>query len=94
MAYDESGQITTQSFLDYAIPSAGHSPTITAIQVEVASDSGPFGAKGVGEPPLIPCMPAIANAIADAVGFRPTSVPILPQDILAGIAALKSNGKH
>ncbi len=94
MDYDETGQITTQSFLDYAIPSAGHAPTIQAIQVEVASDWGPFGAKGVGEPPLIPCMPAIANAIADAVGIRPTSVPILPMDILAGIAALETNGKH
>ncbi len=94
MAYDETGQITTQSFLDYALPSAGHAPDIKAILVEVASDWGPFGAKGVGEPPLIPCMPVIANAISDAVGFRPTAVPILPQDILAGVAAQATNGSH
>jgi CO/xanthine dehydrogenase Mo-binding subunit len=85
MAYDESGQITTQSFLDYAIPSAGHAPNIEAIQVQVASQYGPYGAKGVGEPPLIPCMPAIANAIYDAVGARLTEVPILPEAIVAGM---------
>lgn len=91
MAYDESGQITTQSFLDYAIPSAGHAPNIEAIQVEVLSDYGPYGAKGVGEPPLIPCMPAIANAIKDAIGSRLTEVPITSEAI---IASLNGNGKH
>ena len=92
MGYDEKGQITTQSFLDYAIPSAGHAPNITAILVEVASQYGPFGAKGVGEPPLIPCMPTIANAIADAVGVRPTEVPILPEAIVGGLQG--SNGSN
>jgi CO/xanthine dehydrogenase Mo-binding subunit len=85
IGYDETGQITTQSFLDYAIPSSGHAPTITPILVQVASQYGPFGAKGVGEPPLIPCLPTIANAIADATGTRPTEVPILPQAIVAGL---------
>jgi len=89
MAYDETGQITTQSFLDYALPSSEHAPNIEAIQVHVASEYGPYGAKGVGEPPLIPCMPAIANAIYDAVGTRSTEVPMLPQMIVAGM-----NGKH
>ncbi len=46
MAYDETGQITTQSFLDYAIPSAGHAPNIEAIQVEVASDYGSVRREG------------------------------------------------
>lgn len=91
MAYDESGQITTQSFLDYALPSAGHAPNIEAIQVEVASDFGPYGAKGVGEPPLIPCMPAIANAIKDAIGSRLTEVPFTSEAV---IASLNGNGKH
>ncbi|MCC7367617.1 MAG: xanthine dehydrogenase family protein molybdopterin-binding subunit [Chloroflexi bacterium] len=85
MAYDESGQITTQSFLDYALPSAGHAPNIEAIQVEVASDFGPYGAKGVGEPPLIPCMPAIANAIKDAIGARITEVPITSEAVIAAM---------
>jgi len=92
MAYDETGQITTQSFQDYALPAAMHVPNIEAIQVEVASQYGPYGAKGVGEPPLIPCMPAIANAIHDAVGVRPTEVPILPPAIIAGMNGM--NGKN
>jgi len=98
MAYDETGQITTQSFLDYALPAAMHTPNIEAIQVEVASDYGPYGAKGVGEPPLIPCMPAIANAIKDAIGVRPTEVPILPQNIIAILSGKNgtngTNGTH
>jgi len=94
MAYDETGQITTQSFLDYALPASIHAPSITAIQVEVASDFGPYGAKGVGEPPLIPCMPAIANAIKDAIGIRLTSVPMLPQNIVASIHGNGKNGAH
>jgi CO/xanthine dehydrogenase Mo-binding subunit len=95
MGYDETGQITTQSFLDYAIPSAGHAPPIKAVLVEVASEYGPYGAKGVGEPPLIPCMPAIANAIADAIGTRPTEVPIMPQALVSGLNGQNgANGKH
>ena len=50
--------------------------------VGVPSDSGPFGAKGVGEPPVIPGAAAIANAIADAVGVRITDLPITPQRIV------------
>jgi len=94
MAYDETGQITTQSFLDYALPASIHAPNITAIQVEVASDHGPYGAKGVGEPPLIPCMPAIANAIKDAIGIRLTSVPMMPQNIVASMNGNRKNGTH
>jgi CO/xanthine dehydrogenase Mo-binding subunit len=91
MAYDETGQITTQSFLDYALPSAGHAPNIDVIKVEVLSDYGPYGAKGVGEPPLIPCMPAIANAIKDAIGSRLTEVPITSEAVIASLNA--KNGK-
>jgi len=94
MGYDESGQITTQSFLDYALPASIHAPSITAVQVEVASAYGPYGAKGVGEPPLIPCMPAIANAIHDAIGVRLTSVPMLPQNIIASMNGHAKNGSH
>ena len=49
----------------------------------------------MGEPPLIPCMPAIANAIHDAIGIRPTEVPMLPQTIIAGLNGKNgSNGTH
>jgi CO/xanthine dehydrogenase Mo-binding subunit len=85
MAYDEQGQLITASLLDYAVPSAGHAPNITPILVEVPSAYGPFGAKGVGEPPVIPCPGAIANAIADAVGVRVTEIPIISQAVAAGL---------
>jgi len=95
MAYDESGQITTASFLDYAVPSSEHAPSIRPILVEVASQYGPFGAKGVGETPVIPCPGAIANAVADAIGTRPTAIPITSQDVVGGLGGANgTNGKH
>jgi CO/xanthine dehydrogenase Mo-binding subunit len=92
MAYDEQGQLITASLLDYAVPSAGHAPNITPILVEVPSAYGPFGAKGVGEPPVIPCPGTIANAIADAVGVRVTEIPIISQAIAAGLRT--SDGRN
>ena len=85
MAYDEQGQLITGSLLDYVVPSIGHTPNITPILVEVASSYGPYGAKGVGEPPVIPCPGAIANAVADAVGVRVAEIPITYQAVAAGL---------
>ncbi len=85
MAYDDQGQLITASLLDYVVPSAGLAPNITPILVEVPSPYGPYGAKGVGEPPVIPCAGTIANAIADALGVRLTEIPITPQTIVAAI---------
>jgi CO/xanthine dehydrogenase Mo-binding subunit len=48
------------------------------VMVQVPSEFGPFGAKGVGEPPVIPGGAALANAVADAVGVRLTELPITP----------------
>ena len=55
--------------------------------IETDDPSGPFGAKGVGEPALVPTAPAIANAIHDAVGVRITSLPITPEKVLAALRA-------
>src|SRR5205807_6822385 len=68
MAYDENGQLLTSTLMDYALPHSQDVPTITPLLVEVPSELGPFGAKGVGEPPVVPVAAAIANAIKDAVG--------------------------
>ena len=81
MAYDETGQIITASLQDYVIPSASYAPTITPVLVEVPSAYGPFGAKGIGEPPVIPVPGAVANAIADALGSRLVEIPITSQAI-------------
>jgi len=85
MAYDEQGNLLHSTFADYPLPRAVDVPQTETIMVQVPSDSGPFGAKGVGEPPVIPGAAAIANAVADATGVRISSLPITPQKLLAGL---------
>lgn len=82
MAYDEQGTLLTATLADYVVPAASQAPTVTPILVEVPSAYGPYGAKGVGEPPVIPCPGTIANAIADAIGVRVTDIPITPQAVI------------
>ncbi|GAC1405207.1 MAG: xanthine dehydrogenase family protein molybdopterin-binding subunit [Ktedonobacteraceae bacterium] len=76
LVYDVEGQLLTATLMDYALPLSEDIPTITPLLIQVPSDLGPFGAKGVGEPPVIPVGAAIANAIYDAVGTRVTQLPI------------------
>lgn len=90
MVYDEQGQPITASWMDYTVPHIQQSArSLEAVIVEVPSDYGPFGAKGVGEPPITPTAGAIGNAITDAIGVRLTDLPMTPPRILA---ALSSNG--
>ncbi|MDP9366014.1 MAG: xanthine dehydrogenase family protein molybdopterin-binding subunit [Chloroflexota bacterium] len=79
MSYDADGQLLTASLMDYALPRAEMIPPIETVLVEVPSERGAYGSKGVGEPPAIPGPAAIANAIRDAVGVRVTEIPIKPQ---------------
>jgi CO/xanthine dehydrogenase Mo-binding subunit len=65
----------TESMKDYHIPSCADMPEVVSIIVEDPEPTGPFGAKGVGEPALIPTAPAILNAIADALGVRIYDLP-------------------
>jgi len=74
--YNEDGQLLTSNFMDYALPHSEDVPNITSILVEVPSALGPFGAKGVGEPPVVPVGATIANAVFDAVGVRVRELPI------------------
>jgi len=87
LMYDDSGRLTNPSLLDYRKLTAADLPDIETIIVEVPSPAGPFGARGVGEPPIVPAPAAIANAIHDATGVRLTEVPLTPERIALAIAA-------
>ncbi len=80
----------TTSFVDYLIPTSKDVPEVVPIVVEDQEFTGPFGAKGVGEPALIPSAPAILNAIADAIGERIYHLPANLERVLEAIRRNKS----
>jgi CO/xanthine dehydrogenase Mo-binding subunit len=84
-AYDENGQLLTSTLMDYALPYIHDVPSISTILVEIPSALGPFGAKGVGEPPVVPGGATIANAIYDAVGVRVTQLPMTPERVFTAM---------
>jgi CO/xanthine dehydrogenase Mo-binding subunit len=82
LGHNDHGQLTTGSFMNYAIPSAGSTPPIDAQIVEVPAPEGPYGAKGVGEAPVVGVPGAVANAIAAATGgVRVTQLPMTPERV-------------
>ncbi len=81
----QKGQLLNGSLLDYKIPTPIETPEIKAIVVESIDPEGPLGAKECGEGALAPVIPAIANAIHDAVGVRMKEVPMTPERVLAAI---------
>lgn len=86
----ENGQLINPNFIDYNLPRFLDVPEeMVSILVEIPHEDGPFGAKGVGETALIPVPPAVANAVADAVGVRIKDLPITPEKILAALGEKK-----
>jgi len=81
IAYDTQGQLLTPTLADYALPSSRAVPPIDVELVEVPLFHTPFGARGVGEPPVIPVAAAIANAIRDATGVRIVEIPCVPSQL-------------
>jgi CO/xanthine dehydrogenase Mo-binding subunit/aerobic-type carbon monoxide dehydrogenase small subunit (CoxS/CutS family) len=79
----------TENLHDYLIPTFGDVPDIEVILVEDREPLGPYGAKGIGEPALVPTAPAILGAIRDATGARINRVPALPHRVLAAIKAAR-----
>jgi CO/xanthine dehydrogenase Mo-binding subunit len=74
--HDEDGRLLTSSFLDYALPTAERVPEIETLIVEVPAPDGPFGAKGIGEAPVVGAPAAVANAVAAATGTRFRELPM------------------
>lgn len=76
------------SLLDYKIPTSLDTPPIQAVIIETIDAEGPYGAKEAGEGPLNPVVPAIANAVFDAIGVRIDETPITPEKILRALGRL------
>jgi CO/xanthine dehydrogenase Mo-binding subunit len=83
--FDASGVMENPGFLDYRCPVASDLPMIDTVLVEVANPRHPFGAKGVGEVPIVPPLAAVANAVRRAIGKRMVDLPLSPPKIRATI---------
>ncbi|MDP7079997.1 MAG: xanthine dehydrogenase family protein molybdopterin-binding subunit [Candidatus Undinarchaeales archaeon] len=92
MRFDEKGRILNPNFTDYKIPTAMDIPDETVpIIVEVAQPDGPFGARGVGEHPMIPVAPLVANAVEDALGVRITAMPVTAEKVALATKDAEAN---
>lgn len=88
----EEGRVLNPGFLDYKLLTSVDVPDVLPVIVEKPSRAGPFGAKGVGEPPASLPAAAVANALADAVGVRLRRLPLRPEDVLAALDAQVQEG--
>jgi len=81
----EDGRVLEGHLEDYRLPGAMDVPRIESILLEHPDPDGPYGAKGVGEPPIVPVAGVIANAVSDAIGRPIDRLPITPFDVLAAL---------
>jgi CO/xanthine dehydrogenase Mo-binding subunit len=87
------GQVMNPYAFDYRVPRAGDMPEIKIVLLEHRDPIGPYGAKGCGEICMDPTAAAIANAVADAIGVRVTSLPITPEKVLHAIGERAATGE-
>jgi CO/xanthine dehydrogenase Mo-binding subunit len=85
------GVMQNPTFHNYMIPTVKDIPRLESIIVEHPNELGPFGAKGIGEPPIIAAAPAIRNAVYDALGIKINSIPLTARQVLM---AIKENAKN
>jgi putative selenate reductase molybdopterin-binding subunit len=85
MVYDQNGALLTTNFSDYRIYSAPDMPEMQTYIVETSDPFGPFGAKAIAEIPIDGMAPAVANAVADALGMRIREIPLTPERVLRAI---------
>ena len=81
------GVTVTPNLMTYLIPTALDVPDVTTVVLESGEGMGPWGARGIGEPAMVPTAPAIANAVFDAVGVRMTRLPITPERLWRAMRA-------
>ena len=81
----KTGQYLNLNLTDYKVASPVDMPPVVVILVESNEPTGPFGAKGLGEPAMVPTAPAIANAIYDAIGIRFRQLPITREKVFEAI---------
>ncbi|NMC72223.1 MAG: molybdopterin-dependent oxidoreductase [Myxococcales bacterium] len=89
--FDDRGRVCNANLGEYKIATALDAPKMECVIVESREPNGPFGAKEVGEGGIMPTMPAILNAIRDAVGVRPDEVPVTPERLKRLLDAAEGN---
>ncbi|SCZ78266.1 xanthine dehydrogenase family protein molybdopterin-binding subunit [Acidaminobacter hydrogenoformans] len=89
----KDGKILNKSFVDYKIPTSDDMPELVVSFVENPEETGPFGARGVAEPAMVPTAPAIANAVYNAVGIRLSTMPMTPERVLTAIKEKERQSK-
>ena len=99
--YDDDGNLTTGTFVDYTLPSAADLPSFTTDRTETPSTSNPLGVKGVGEAGTIASTPAVVNAVVDALrpfGVNDIQMPATPERVWRAIhggrAVRPRRGRH
>ena len=85
------GRVVNPNLLDYRIPTSLDMPDLDSLIVEVPTNNGPFGVKGVGEPPISPGISVISNAVADATGVWINEAPLTSERVY--MALKNGNGK-
>ena len=83
--YNPDGSMANASFLDYRMPTSLDLPMIDSVIIEVPNPRHPFGLRGVGEGPIIPPLPALANAVSHAIGVRMRKLPMSPANVREAI---------
>jgi carbon-monoxide dehydrogenase large subunit len=79
--YDEDGNLSTATFVDYLLPSAGGLPSFELFETETPTPTNPLGAKGIGEAGAIGSTPAVLNAVCDALGRQDLQIPLTAEQI-------------
>ncbi len=89
----EDGYLMNPTFHDYKLPTARDIPEIHFYPIETNEESGPFGAKGMAEAPLVPTPVAIANAVSNILGVEINSLPMTPEKVMRAIHDKKNGGE-